>query len=66
MSNELTTQNKIPPTIEEVKEYIMQSGSKVDAVAFYQYHTLKDWKINNTQIEDWQAVLRNWDRLIED
>ena len=38
----------------------------VDAVRFVNYYAAKGWKIGNDKIEDWKALVRNWERQDND
>jgi len=55
----------IPPTVEEVAEYVKQRGSKVDPQGFIDFYAAKGWLIGKTPMKDWKAACRNaesWDR----
>ena len=50
----------IPPTLEAVQEYCREQGYSLDGEKFIDYYSSKGWKIGSTQMQDWQAALRNW------
>lgn len=52
-----------PPSFEEVDAFIRsESLSKVDARAFYDYYSDRDWKCGDRPLRDWKAKLREWQR----
>lgn len=56
-----------PPTPENVNGYCREMGyTHVDAVRFVNYYAAKGWKIGNDKIEDWKALVRNWERQDND
>ena len=55
----------VPPTVEQVTEYVKQRGSKVDPQGFIDFYAAKGWKIGKTPMKDWKAACRNselWER----
>ena len=52
----------VPPTIDEVIEYIKSIGSKVDPYAFYDYYESNGWKVGKNPMKDWKAAVRYWER----
>lgn len=55
----------IPPTVEQVAEYVKQRGSKVDPQGFIDFYESKGWMIGKTPMKDWKAACRNaehWER----
>lgn len=55
----------VPPTLEEVTEYVRERGSKVDPQVFIDFYTAKGWMIGKTPMKDWKAACRNaegWER----
>ena len=54
---------KSPPTLEEVRAYIKERGSDVDAEHFFDYYASQKWKKANGQpVSDWKACVRTWER----
>lgn len=52
-----------PPTIEEVKAYVLESGYKdVDAERFFDFYASKGWFVGKNKMKDWRAAVRNWGR----
>ena len=53
-------QRFVPPTIQEVAEYILQNHLKVDPVRFWNYYESNGWMVGKNKMRSWQATLRNW------
>ena len=53
-----------PPTVEEVKKYIAERGSKVDAERFVDFYTANGWMVGKNKMKDWKAAVRTWERDI--
>ena len=53
---------KAAPTLEEVRDYCAQRGSNVDPERFVAVNAAKGWKIGNTPVEDWKALLQAWEK----
>lgn len=56
----------VPPTLEEVKAYCKTRGNNVDAEAFINFYTSKDWMIGKNKMKDWQAAVRTWEKNQKD
>lgn len=52
----------IPPTVEEVAEYCLSCGNRVDAQRFVDHYTSNGWVVGKTKMRDWQAAVRTWER----
>ena len=50
----------VPPTVEQVQEYIKQAGISINAARFVGYHASKGWKVGSSPMKDWQAAVRYW------
>ena len=50
----------IPPTIEEVEEYINEKGYNIRASKFVDYYTSNGWKVGKNPMKDWRAAVRSW------
>ena len=51
----------VPPTVEEVQDYITEKGYKVNAQRFVDYYSSKGWTIGrNSPMKDWRAAVRTW------
>lgn len=55
----------VPPTVEQVTEYVKQRGSKVDPQEFIDFYASKGWMVGKNKMSDWRAACRNaekWER----
>ena len=52
----------IPPTVEQVAEYIQERNSKVDAQRFVDFYTAKNWMVGKNRMADWKAAVRTWEK----
>ena len=52
----------IPPTVEEVKEYIDSVGSQVDAESFVAFYESKGWMIGKNKMKSWKAAIVTWEK----
>ena len=63
-SNEKKTKTKVfvIPTIDEIKEYIKEIKSNIDADDFLDYYISTDWHVGSKKMKDWKATVRRWTR----
>lgn len=55
----------VPPTLEEVKAYVRERGSKVDPQGFIDFYEANGWKVGKNPMKNWKAACRNaeaWER----
>lgn len=52
----------IPPTVEEVKEYIDSVGSQVDAESFVAFYESKGWMVGKNKMKSWKAAIVTWEK----
>lgn len=53
----------IKPSIDSIKQYIIEGNLSVDENAFFDYYESNGWRISGkSSMKDWKATLRNWDR----
>lgn len=52
----------IPPTVNEVAEYIAEKGYHIDPEMFIDHYTANGWMCGRTKMKDWKATVRNWNR----
>ena len=52
----------IPPTVDEVKEYIDSVGSQVDAEAFVAFYDSKDWMVGKNKMKNWKSAIVTWEK----
>lgn len=51
----------VPPTLEQVQEYVKEAGLKMDAQRFVDYFSSNGWKVGGkAPMKDWKAAARNW------
>ena len=51
-----------PPTLEEVRSYCQERQNDVDAEAFIDFYTSKDWMVGKNKMKDWKACVRTWEK----
>ena len=54
--------NFIKPTIDEIRQYIYERNSSIDAECFYNYYESNGWKVGRNPMKDWKACIRTWER----
>ena len=55
-------QKFIPPTLEEIRNYVAERNSNVDPDRFYDYYTTAGWiDANGNQVRNWKAKLITWE-----
>lgn len=52
----------IKPTLEEIKQYCIERGNKVDAQHFFDYYESNGWRVGKNSMKNWQATVRTWER----
>ena len=50
------------PTLDEIRQYIYERNSLVDAECFYNYYESNGWKVGRNPMKDWKACIRTWER----
>lgn len=50
------------PTLAQVTAYAEERNSKVDPERFFDYYQSQGWKCGNSDITDWQAKFRSWEK----
>lgn len=50
------------PTLEQVKQYCIERNNNVDCDRFVNYYESNGWKVGRSQMKDWKAAVRNWER----
>ncbi len=49
------------PTIEEVRAYCLERGSKVDAARWYAHYEANGWRVGKNPMKNWRAAVRTWE-----
>lgn len=58
-----TKKGFVPPTLEEVGEYIQKKGYQIDAQHFLDYYEAADWHFaNGKPVKSWKQCLVTWSR----
>lgn len=60
-----TRKKFVPPSLEEVTEYIQERGSRVDPQGFIDFYSSKGWMVGRSPMKDWKAACRraeSWER----
>ena len=53
----------VPPSVEEVRQYIDEMGYFIDPFDFCDYYRSQKWrKANGQPVSDWKACVRTWER----
>lgn len=58
----------VPPTVEEVQEYIDSKSLPVDAEYFVDFYQSKGWMVGKNKMKDWQAACRrakDWEHNLQ-
>lgn len=50
------------PSTEEVSAYCKDRGNGIDAEAFIDYYSARNWMLGKTKMKDWKAAIRTWER----
>ena len=54
----------VPPTIEEIKKYIIEKELTVDGDYFLDYFTKRDWvDSNGNKVKSWRSKILTWDEF---
>lgn len=62
---ETITVNKVfrKPTLEQVKEYCKETGSKIDPEVFFHTYESTDWvKANGQKVKNWKSTVKTWEK----
>ena len=52
----------IPPTLDDIKNYVAERGLSCDAEKFFDFYQSKGWMVGKNKMKDWRAAVRNWAR----
>ncbi|MCG7949126.1 MAG: hypothetical protein N0C84_22575 [Candidatus Thiodiazotropha taylori] len=58
---ESRSQKFIPPTVEQVAEYVQTREIKINPQAFVDFYKAANWMRGKTKIRDWKACVRTWE-----
>ena len=51
-----------PPTVSEVRDYCWERKNRVDPQRFVDFYTSKGWMVGKTEMKDWRAAVRTWEK----
>lgn len=51
-----------PPALEEVKAYIQERGSKVDAEHWYAHYEANGWRVGRNPMKNWKQAVITWEK----
>jgi len=57
-----THQKFTPPTVDEVRAYMLERGTTSDPERFVDFYESKGWMVGKNKMKDWKAAVRNWER----
>tara|TARA_R100001443_G_scaffold106060_1_gene115303 strand:- start:41 stop:658 length:618 start_codon:yes stop_codon:yes gene_type:complete len=63
-NKKITIKNKYfkKPTIDEVNNYCLERGNKVDAEAFVNFYESKGWMVGKNKMKDWKSAVVTWEK----
>lgn len=50
------------PSLEEIREYCINRGNKVDPEQFFDFYESKGWMVGKSRMKDWKAAVRTWEK----
>lgn len=53
---------KIPPSIEEIREYCQERNNNIDPEKFFDFYDAKGWMIGKNKMKNWKAAVRTWEK----
>jgi len=57
------SEKSIPPTVEQVAEYVRDKGYSIDAEQFVAHYTARGWKLNGGQrMKCWKSACTTWQK----
>ncbi|MEE9302192.1 MAG: hypothetical protein V3U84_00255, partial [Thiotrichaceae bacterium] len=54
------TGKNIPPSIDEVQQYIQDKQYRIDIDCFMSHYESNGWKVGKNKMKNWQAAVRTW------
>jgi len=51
-----------PPSLDEVRAYCKERGSRVDPEKWHDFYTAKGWMVGKNKMRDWKAAVRTWEK----
>lgn len=50
----------VPPSLEEVKEYIQLGGVNVNAEQWFNFYESKGWMVGKNKMKNWKSAVKTW------
>lgn len=50
------------PSLDDIKNYCILRNNNIDAEAFIDFYSSKNWMIGKNKMKDWKAAVRTWER----
>lgn len=50
------------PSIEEIRSYCLEKGSRVDPEQFFNFYESNGWMVGKNHMKDWKAAVRTWEK----
>lgn len=50
------------PSLDEIRQYCISRGNKVDPEQFFNFYESKGWIIGKSPMKDWRAAVRTWEK----
>jgi len=52
----------LPPSLEEVKKFVLEKNYSVDAESFIAFYQSKNWFVGKNKMKDWRAAVVTWEK----
>lgn len=52
----------VPPSVEEVAQYVNEKQYHVDPIAFVNFYQSKGWKVGKNQMVSWRSAVSTWEQ----
>lgn len=50
----------VPPTLDEVRQYVLDKGKPLDPVMFFNFYESKGWMVGKNRMKNWHAAVETW------
>lgn len=52
----------VPPTVDEVEQYVIEKGYHIDPIAFVNFYQSKGWKVGKNPMVNWKSAVVTWEQ----
>ena len=52
----------VPPSLNDVKSYFIERGTKIDPEQFFAHYESNGWVIGKARVKNWKACLTTWEK----